>query len=274
MKPPFSYYGGKQRIASEIVKVINNIPHKIYVEPFCGAATILFAKDWIIPSNRDNYREVINDHNSLIYNFFQILKSDKVEDFERMIALTLYSQEEYEKAANILDGKDVKNELLQAWAFYVLINMSFSNSLQKLWWKRGKQGRNDPCIWQNKKENLPGIIERLQSVYISKQDVFECIEQWDSPETLFYLDPPYPNCKQGHYSGYTQEHFEALIQCLQSIKGSFVLSNYFNDSVPDWTRIDIPSYVSASSQTTKRKAIECLWVVDQSYQSLPLFSVT
>lgn len=59
----------------------------------------------------------------------------------------------------------------------------------------------------------------------------------DSPTTFFYLDPPYVNARQGHYSGYTQEDFDNLINILKSIKGKFLLSSYDNNSIynPKWT---------------------------------------
>ena len=59
MKPPISYYGGKQRMASKIIPLIP--PHTVYVEPFAGGAAILFNKPWPSVTNRDHYREIIND---------------------------------------------------------------------------------------------------------------------------------------------------------------------------------------------------------------------
>lgn len=42
MKTPIAYYGGKQRLASRIVKLMPK--HTVYVEPFCGGAAVLFVK--------------------------------------------------------------------------------------------------------------------------------------------------------------------------------------------------------------------------------------
>ena len=58
----------------------------------------------------------------------------------------------------------------------------------------------------------------------------EVIEIWDSPETTFYLDPPYVLETRGNraYYAYEQpiEHHEALVGLLLPIKGCVVLSGY------------------------------------------------
>jgi len=58
VKPLLSYYGGKQRIASRILAEIEQIPHTVYVEPFAGGATLLFAKPVRIVSNDDHCWQV------------------------------------------------------------------------------------------------------------------------------------------------------------------------------------------------------------------------
>jgi DNA adenine methylase len=44
VKAAFSYAGGKQRMASRIVKLLPK--HTVYVEPFVGGAAVLCAKPW------------------------------------------------------------------------------------------------------------------------------------------------------------------------------------------------------------------------------------
>ncbi|GHU80534.1 hypothetical protein FACS1894145_7000 [Bacteroidia bacterium] len=61
------------------------------------------------------------------------------------------------------------------------------------------------------------------------RDALRVIQDRDTPETFFYLDPPYPGCNQQHYSGYTEENLEELLSLLMTIKGKFILSNYWCD---------------------------------------------
>ena len=70
-KPATSYYGGKQRMAHNVIPLLPK--HTVYVEPFCGGATIMFKKPWPAVSNRDHYREVINDHDERLINFYRAL---------------------------------------------------------------------------------------------------------------------------------------------------------------------------------------------------------
>ena len=72
----------------------------------------------------------------------------------------------------------------------------------------------------------PEISERLERVDIECEDALKVIERRDHEDAFFYLDPPYINCDQGHYAGYTEADFERLLTLLTKIKGKFLLSNY------------------------------------------------
>ena len=199
MKPPFSYYGGKQRMAHNIIPLIPK--HTVYVEPFCGGATILFQKPWPNVTNSNQYREVINDTNKHIVNFFRVLQDkEKAEKLCHMLSVTLYSEDEHKRAKNLDDGDDVQ----QAWSWFVNVNCSFSNNVGR-GWGRAVYGRNEAFSFINKCTRLIEYIERMRCVTVCCQDALKVIEQFDSPQTFFYCDPPYPNTDQGHYKGYTIE---------------------------------------------------------------------
>lgn len=87
MLTAFIYPGGKVRLSSW---VISHFPrHKIYVEPFGGAAGVLLNKT---PSPL----EVYNDLNSDLVNFFRVLRDkEKAAELIRRLRLTPYAREEY-----------------------------------------------------------------------------------------------------------------------------------------------------------------------------------
>lgn len=248
---PFSYYGGKQKIAHHIIPLIPK--HTVYVEPFCGGATIFFNKPKV-KVNPSFYREVLNDTNHLIYNFFNVLRDHPRELFHK-IKYSLYSEHEYK-----LSKQDYSDNIEKAYYFYINIRQSFAKTYNS-GWGRDLKGQNSASTYQNQKKNVIHSKNRLKNCYISCSDAIKCIKNWDTPHTFFYCDPPYPETRQGHYEGYTQENFDQLIQALDQCKGSFILSCYQNIAVPkEWEQFEFDSVMSASpNKTGERKRVECVW---------------
>ena len=245
MKPPISYYGGKQRMASRIVPLIPR--HTVYIEPFCGSATILFAKPWPDVSNNNHYREVINDTDGRLINFFVQLRDNSDELCEK-IALTLYSEQGYMEA--LRDGLDCDDLIEAARRYYVNIQQSFSNKLDG-GWGRNIFSRNQSATWANKASTLPEYVDRMRSVVICNTDAINCIKQWDSPQTFIYCDPPYPGTDCGSYKGYSIDDFRVLVDTLNQCQGSFLLSNYDQPEVEiptDWERFEFSSHCSSSGK--------------------------
>lgn len=253
IKPPFSYYGGKQKIVRHIIPHIPQ--HSVFVEPFCGGATLLFAKPDYTTGNNHDYIEVINDTNEDVHNFFIQLR-DNGEELCRMLELSLYSQYEY-KLSELYDGDD---KLMKAYYFYINIMQSFSNKLNGGW--STALFNNKVYSYKNKCGVLNHYIDRMRSIYISCEDALRCIERWDSPYTFFYCDPPYPEAEQGHYKGYSQDDFENLLDTLSKCEGSFILSCYPNDAVPkEWKKVEFKTIMSASKdKSVDKERTECIWI--------------
>jgi DNA adenine methylase len=112
-------------------------------------------------------------------------------------------------------------------------------------------------------ERLMDVAQRVADVHVDNVSSEKCIKQWDSKDTVFYVDPPYPSTDQGHYKGFSQADFERLIDQLSSIKGRAVLSCYPNDAVPkSWQRVEIKTNCSASARHTGKREprVECVWI--------------
>lgn len=259
MRPAFKYYGGKQRIASKIIRLIPK--HTVYVEPFAGAAAVFFKKPWPGVKNNNNYREVLNDTNGDIINFFRVLQDETLsEKLIRRLQVTPYSYDEYRKA-KLSESPDSVD---RAWAFFVNINKSFAGNIGA-GWGFAKLKCNPAATWIKRVANLPEVVERLHGVYIENVDALECIKKWDSPHTFFYCDPPYPGTHQGHYGGYTLGAFQALVNTLDQAQGSFILSNYDQPdaTIPGgWVRHEIKTVMCAAGTSRKAgetKRTEILW---------------
>lgn len=274
MKPLIPYYGGKQRIAPKIVECLNEIPHKIYAEPFAGGLSVLYAKPVPVLPNKAEYIEAVNDKNEMIVSLYRVVRTDP-EGFFELIQWTPYSKAELTKANQIYNGFIPSSEMDKAWAVFVACHMSFSHSIGA-GWRYARKAANTASQWSTTKNKLWAALQRLSDVHIDRLDACDFIDRWDSPDTLFYCDPPYPGADQGHYSGYSIDDFENLCRKLDNAKGSYVLSNYQQDVEPKTTqkRIEINAFCSASGygRTRGSKALsesdstrtEMLYICDRS----------
>lgn len=280
VRPLISYYGGKQRIASKIVPYLQAIPHTVRAIPFAGGLGVFYSWPRPTVSNDHHYREAINDKSELLINLYRVARKYP-DEFERLINLTPYSQAEHRESWAICKNPEGYSDLEKAWAYFININCSFSNRLNS-GWKASVFGHNEAATWQLKTQNLPQALQRLTGVYIACEDALDFIERWDSPQTLFYLDPPYPKANQGHYKGYSLDDWADLCALLDEIEGSYVLSNYPQEIEPKADRkVEINAVMSASGQGTAgrnrnktraatkeelgdRARTEVLWIRDRS----------
>lgn len=259
MQPAFSYYGGKCRMAKEILKLTPN--HVTYVEPFCGSAAVLFKKNYIEPSSK--YQEVINDSNGYLINFYRQLRNNGDQLIEKL-EQTLYSKAEHELAIKIAKNLDQYSELDRAWSFYVNVQQSFSSSLNKVW-NISRCSKSMSFTWANKLKNLREIHSRLLELTIENEDAIKCIQKWDDHGVFFYVDPPYINTDCGHYKGYTVEQYKELIYTLDHCKGSFILSSYENEYLPKkWKKEFHELKVTFNAKIKDKSRIEVLSFVDRS----------
>lgn len=279
MRPLISYYGGKQRMSSRILPLFPQ--HKIYVEPFAGGAALLFAKEPTIVSNNNNYREVLNDLNNQIITLYRVAR-DNPDALLKKLELTPYSKADHSLAKEILEGTGY-SDLDIAWAVTVQCNQSFASKMFG-GWGRSKMSQNSASSLNNWRNDLSVIFDRLKDVYLDSIDAIDCIDKWDHPDTLFYIDPPYPETDQGHYKGYTMDDFKQLIEKLETVKGSFILSCYPSVSVhapDDWEKFDFDTSMSASKASNGKrlndKRTESVWRKlnnqCQESQQLSLFDV-
>lgn len=217
MKTPISYYGGKQSMLKHILPIIPK--HKHYIEPFFGGGAVFWAKE-------QSQTEIINDYNGMVVNFYQQLKTNYYE-LKTLIDATPYSREVYKHAMVIYDNPYIFSPVHKAWAFWVGTVQGFSNKIGS--WRSSGLGSKESTLNFNKKRALDiTLSERLDHVQIEHKNAVELIKSQDSPDSFFYLDPPYVDSNQGHYGGYTQEHFNELLQVLSTLKGKFLLSSYPN----------------------------------------------
>jgi DNA adenine methylase len=225
MRTPLSYYGGKQTLAGTILGLIP--PHRLYCEPFIGGAAVFFAKE---PSKV----EIINDTNGEIVNFYEVLQRDFAA-LEKEVAISLHSRKQHRQARVIYENPDMFDRIKRAWAVWMLANGSYGCMLD------GGFGYDRTGGTSKKLDNKRASFSidyaiRLQRVQIECCDALRIIGSRDVEDAFFYLDPPYVGSDQGHYDGYTQEDFDALLNLLEKLKGKFLLSSFRNKALTEFSR--------------------------------------
>ena len=117
---PLKWHGGKHYLAAKIVTLMPKHVH--YVEPFAGGLSVLLAKD------PDNISEVVNDLNSQLTNFWNVLKDvDMFQHLRRILEATPFSETEWNGA---LEGLNSSDKVARAVAFFVRCRQSLSGRMQ------------------------------------------------------------------------------------------------------------------------------------------------
>jgi DNA adenine methylase len=226
MKPPLTYYGGKQKMSGLIIPLIPK--HSLYCEPFFGGGAVYFAKP---PSKI----EVINDVNGEIVNFYKVVKT-RFNELQSEIVSSLSSRKLYNRAQLIYSYPEYFDPVQRAWSVWVLANQSFASKLNGIW-RFDKKENTSITILNNKiKSFTEEIVDRIRTTNIECADALQVIQNRDSKESFFYCDPPYFNSDKGHYKNYSQEDFEKLLHMISKIRGKFILSSYPSELLTKYSK--------------------------------------
>jgi len=207
----FPIIGGKFNFLKTLIPLIPS--HRIYVEVFGGAASLLLNK----PPSRI---EVFNDADRELVNLFLVVR-DAPKKFLKGFRLMLYSREIYNRWAEEPFPKDPFERAVR---FYYLLRSSFSGVHDGGW--RFNLTRNIAKTFFDSLKNIYRISRRLRNVQIENLDFRECIKRWDKPDTFFYLDPPYYGLQYYRLKFSEKDHLD-LREILRKVRGKWLL-NYNN----------------------------------------------
>jgi DNA adenine methylase len=256
----FGWYGGKYSHLDWLLPLLPATEH--YCEPFGGSAAVLINRP---PSPVETY----NDLDGEVVNFFRVLRERK-DELIQAIGLTPFSREEFKLAMNG-DREQISN-LERARRFFIRARQTRTGMAQV-----SSEGRWAHCLlcsrsgmsaavsrWLGSVEGLSEIVQRLLRVQIEGAPAIEVIRRYDSAETLFYCDPPYPHATRGDSNMYAyemtdQEHAD-LAAVLRKVKGKVAVSSYdcklMDELYAGWNKIEAPGKTAHSVKKMRR---EILW---------------
>jgi DNA adenine methylase len=258
----FGWYGGKFNHLDWLLPLLPSSTH--YCEPFGGSAAVLLNRK---PSPVETY----NDIDGEVVNFFKVLR-EKKDELIYAIGMTPFSRREFQLAIESNGNGSGLSDLERARRFFVRARQVRTGLAQT-----ASAGRWANCLatsragmagavsrWLGSVEALEYIAARLLRVQIENDDACEVIQRYDSPDTLFYCDPPYPHESRGDPKAYRYEMIdqkhEVLAQLLKSAKAKVAISGYKCDLMD---RLYRGWYVHAAKPkmalSIKSQRTEILW---------------
>lgn len=256
-RPVLRYFGGKWLLAPW---VISHLPaHRIYVEPFGGAASVLMRKD-------RSQIEVYNDMDGEIVGLFRVLQDQaQCRRLMRMLKFTPYSRAEFAKAFDPTSDPLERSRRAIVRAYQAFHHSSLFNP-RKTTFADAKHKAGGSCAahgWSRYWRTLAAVHSRLQGVVIDQQPASRVIAAQDCRDAVFFVDPPYLPATRGD-GGYrcemTADEHVALLTQLRGISGRTVVAGYpselYDDMLQGWAR----HTRSANAAGSLRKRTEVLWV--------------
>lgn len=209
-KPIVAWPGGKRRLLKYL---LCDIPaHTTYCEVFAGGAAVLLAKD---PSKA----EVLNDINGDLVRLYRCVQHH-LDELVRQFRWALLSREMFRWAQ--LQHVDTLTDIQRAARFYYLQKLAFG---AKVSGQTFGVSTSSPLRLNllRMEEDLSQAHLRLARVTIECLPWSECIQRYDRPETLFFLDPPYWRTT-GYGQSFGLDQYEALAATMAELKGRAILT--------------------------------------------------
>lgn len=276
-RPVMRYHGGKWRLAPWI---ISHFPaHRIYVEPFGGAASVLMRKERA-------YSDVYNDLDGEIVSLFRVLRDPVLaQQLREQLDLTPFAREEFDAAYEKTDEpiERARRGLIRAY-------MGFGTASFSKEWRTGfrsnvrRTGSTPAHDWQSFPQQLERFTERLRGVVIEQREALDIIARYDAPDTLHYVDPPYvPSTRRegsaewqdAYRHEMTDDDHRRLAESLHDVAGAVVLSGYdcelYSELFGDWQSHERECFADGARPRT-----ETVWLnprcVELLTNTTPLFS--
>lgn len=271
-RPLLRWHGGKWRLAPWIIGHFG--PHRIYVEPFGGGASVLLRKE-------RSYGEIWNDLDGELVNLFKVLRSErKSAELLRMLRLTPFAREEFLAAY-----RPTRSAVERARRLLIRSFMGHGSDGASGVYRTGfransnRNGTTPAHDWANYPDALELVIERLTGVVIERRDALQVMRRHDSAETLHYLDPPYPKATRARANRrpdnggvyrheMTDEQHRELLEAIHGLAGMVIVSSYhcdiYDELLTDWQRVERATHADGALDRT-----EVLWLNPAAQAACP-----
>ena len=213
----FGSPAGKYRVSKRLASLLPE--HDIYVEPFCGSGAVFLEK---APAGK---KEVLNDMNAKMAEAWRILS--KLTD-QQLETLKNKNWRASKPLFMKLHASNPASDIEKLYRFLYVRRFSYGS-----WDDRGFSNSDS-----GKVSTIPSKIEkyldRVRGTKVYSGDYEKVMKKYDSADTVFFLDPPYP----GFVSHVDEESFdeERFFNVLKNLKGKWLLTYGAKGELPKMLR--------------------------------------
>jgi DNA adenine methylase len=262
----FPYIGGKAHHVGWMDPLFPNT-FSTFVEVFGGAGWVSVKS----PKVAQATTRVYNDFNPLLANVYECFRRDPAAVLAKMNAtpksdVALYKQYQQELFATLDWTKVQLGDIDLCVKYLYLQTQVFAGTPLSTknvpYFTETKAGGKYPSKYDTLRNKLgkTDITDRLKQITnVEQMDCIDLIKKYDSPDTFFYVDPPYYNMEFYYSKDFPREKHEELANTLANIKGKFALSYYDFDDLklfypePQFTWHRQSVYRSAATRSSKDK---------------------
>lgn len=199
MNSPFRYAGGKFYARKLILEHLP--PHRTYIEPFAGGASIFFVKD----KSPVNW---LNDIDEELVNCYLMIR-DHPQQLIETLKNEIATKERHTFYKKEFSPKD---DLQRAQRWYYLNRTSYSGimNMQNCFWGYGDKYSMRPENWPR---NILRTSQKLQGVKLTTWD-FDWVLQEAGKDAFLFVDPPYFNADQDKFYAFSfqrGDHFRLAL---------------------------------------------------------------
>lgn len=243
--------------------ILEHLPaHRIYVEPYAGGASVLLRKP-------KSPVEVYNDLDGQIVNVFRVLRDPaRARELLRQLRLTPYSRTEYDESWIVADDpiEQARRTLVRSAMGH---GTTAATAAYRTGWRNyhGDQRHATPAAdWDSLPAALETAIARLREVLIENRPALAVIAEYDAPDAVFYVDPPYvASTRHERYATLayrhemTEDEHAELARALCAIKGIAIVSGYhsalYDELYAGWECVERRARADSGGHRT-----EALWL--------------